>query len=200
MEVQAHSRKLLPNTLLYNLPPGPTYPASGPTQSDTVRYQAKTSSFNSLNESIVLVLSILLCSLICALVINAIVRCVLRIMSPTCYHREPPAHWAGPLKRPGPPGRTLYGPPGPVYSAGLGLAGAGSSECAICLSEFVHGEHVRVLPACNHGFHVRCIDRWLAARPTCPTCRNCLFGTCVPVAVATWRISISSRSFRIVQL
>ncbi|OAY83888.1 RING-H2 finger protein ATL73-like [Ananas comosus] len=187
MEVQAQSRKLLPNTLLYNLPPSPTYPASGPTQSDTVRYQVKTSSFNSLNESIVLVLSILLCSLICVLVISAIVRCVLRIMSPTCYHREPP----GPLGRPTKTARAarkdaLRALPALVYTAGLGLAGAGSSECAICLSEFVHGEHVRVLPACNHGFHVRCIDRWLAARPTCPTCRNCLFGTCVPVAVATW--------------
>lgn len=186
MEVQAQSRKLLFNTLLYSLPPSPSYPASGPAQSDTVRYQAKTSSSNSLNESVVLVLSILLCSFICVLVINAIVRCVLRIMSPTCDDREPP----GPLGRPTKTARAvrkdaLRALPARVYTAGLGLAGAGSSECAICLSEFVRGEHVRVLPACNHGFHVRCIDRWLAARPTCPTCRNSLFGTCVPVAVAT---------------
>ena len=34
---------------------------------------------------------------------------------------------------------------------------------------------VRALPRCNHGFHVRCIDRWLAARQTCPTCRRAPF-------------------------
>ena len=32
-----------------------------------------------------------------------------------------------------------------------------------------------MLPKCNHGFHVRCVDRWLMARSTCPTCRQLLF-------------------------
>lgn len=61
-----------------------------------------------------------------------------------------------------------------VYSAGLKLNTA-CPMCAICLSDFEAGEHVKVLPKCNHGFHVRCIDRWLLARSTCPTCRQCLF-------------------------
>jgi E3 ubiquitin-protein ligase ATL10/75/76/77/78 len=59
-----------------------------------------------------------------------------------------------------------------AYFAGLGLVGSSRSECAICLAEFARGDRVRVLPRCNHGFHARCIDRWLAARPTCPTCRQ----------------------------
>ncbi|CAN6357394.1 unnamed protein product [Urochloa humidicola] len=48
-------------------------------------------------------------------------------------------------------------------------------ECAICLGEFDDGDKVRVLPRCCHGFHVQCIDAWLAKQPSCPTCRNSLF-------------------------
>jgi predicted lipid-binding transport protein (Tim44 family) len=58
-------------------------------------------------------------------------------------------------------------------SAG-GATGAGvwaEPECAICLSELEGGERVRVLPACGHGFHGACVDGWLAARASCPTCR-----------------------------
>nr|ACG46789.1 RNA recognition motif containing protein [Zea mays] len=60
-----------------------------------------------------------------------------------------------------------------VYSAaGTKLAGA-AAECAICLAEFADGDAVRVMPACGHGFHARCIERWLAEgrRSSCPTCR-----------------------------
>ncbi|OEL25427.1 hypothetical protein BAE44_0013554 [Dichanthelium oligosanthes] len=64
-------------------------------------------------------------------------------------------------------------PPALVYSAaGTKLAGA-PAECAICLAEFVDGDAVRVMPACGHGFHARCIERWLEGgrRSSCPTCR-----------------------------
>lgn len=45
-------------------------------------------------------------------------------------------------------------------------------ECAVCLAEYEGGEEVRVLPACRHGFHRECVDRWLLTRaPTCPVCR-----------------------------
>jgi hypothetical protein len=45
-------------------------------------------------------------------------------------------------------------------------------ECAVCLAEYAGGEEVRVLPACRHGFHRECVDRWLLTRaPTCPICR-----------------------------
>ncbi|CAD6248502.1 unnamed protein product [Miscanthus lutarioriparius] len=70
-------------------------------------------------------------------------------------------------------------PPALVYSAaGTKLAGA-AAECAICLAEFADGDAVRVMPACRHGFHARCIERWLAGgrRSSCPTCR-------APAAVA----------------
>ncbi|KAF5452880.1 hypothetical protein F2P56_027836 [Juglans regia] len=45
-------------------------------------------------------------------------------------------------------------------------------ECAVCLSELVQGEKARLLPKCNHGFHVDCIDMWLQSHSTCPLCRN----------------------------
>ncbi|XP_044485269.1 RING-H2 finger protein ATL3-like [Mangifera indica] len=45
-------------------------------------------------------------------------------------------------------------------------------ECAVCLSEVVEGERARLLPKCNHGFHVECIDMWFQSHSTCPLCRN----------------------------
>lgn len=48
---------------------------------------------------------------------------------------------------------------------------AGESECVVCLCEFVHGEKLRLLPECQHGFHVGCIDAWLVTHKTCPVCR-----------------------------
>ncbi|GJS22409.1 zinc finger, RING/FYVE/PHD-type containing protein [Tanacetum coccineum] len=49
-----------------------------------------------------------------------------------------------------------------------------SSECAICLSEYVDGEEIRVLPECRHVFHVGCIDAWLSSNSSCPSCRKIL--------------------------
>nr|AOX49225.1 RING-H2 finger protein [Acacia koa] len=44
-------------------------------------------------------------------------------------------------------------------------------ECPVCLSEFEEGETGRILPKCNHSFHVDCIDMWFKTHSTCPTCR-----------------------------
>ncbi|XP_071701475.1 RING-H2 finger protein ATL77-like [Rutidosis leptorrhynchoides] len=48
------------------------------------------------------------------------------------------------------------------------------TECTICLDDFVDGQNVRVLPNCNHEFHVECIDKWFESHSSCPNCRNCL--------------------------
>ncbi|KAG5523631.1 hypothetical protein RHGRI_035431 [Rhododendron griersonianum] len=45
-------------------------------------------------------------------------------------------------------------------------------ECAVCLSEVSDGEKARLLPKCNHGFHLDCIDLWFQSHSTCPLCRN----------------------------
>ncbi|KAK0125864.1 E3 ubiquitin-protein ligase rnf13 [Cadophora gregata] len=45
------------------------------------------------------------------------------------------------------------------------------NQCAICISDFVADEEVRVLP-CNHRYHPECIDPWLLnISGTCPICR-----------------------------
>ena len=44
-------------------------------------------------------------------------------------------------------------------------------ECAVCMSQFERGDHVRMLP-CRHEFHTSCIDKWLLEQNrTCPCCR-----------------------------
>ncbi|KAL3812941.1 hypothetical protein ACJIZ3_014209 [Penstemon smallii] len=45
-------------------------------------------------------------------------------------------------------------------------------ECAVCLSEFEEKEIVRLLPKCNHSFHIQCIDMWFHSHSTCPLCRS----------------------------
>lgn len=45
-------------------------------------------------------------------------------------------------------------------------------ECAVCLSDINEGEEVRILPKCNHRFHVKCIDMWFHSHSTCPLCRS----------------------------
>uniref|UniRef100_A0A8I6YND4 RING-type domain-containing protein n=1 Tax=Hordeum vulgare subsp. vulgare TaxID=112509 RepID=A0A8I6YND4_HORVV len=46
------------------------------------------------------------------------------------------------------------------------------STCIICLSEFQAGEIARSLPACNHVFHMACIDSWFRRKSVCPICRH----------------------------
>ncbi|XP_013613711.1 PREDICTED: RING-H2 finger protein ATL78 isoform X3 [Brassica oleracea var. oleracea] len=67
------------------------------------------------------------------------------------------------------------------YAADLNIPGL-DTECVICLSEFVSEERVKLLPTCHHGFHVRCIDKWLSSHSSCPTCRHCLVETCQKIA------------------
>ncbi|XP_057474656.1 RING-H2 finger protein ATL3-like [Actinidia eriantha] len=45
-------------------------------------------------------------------------------------------------------------------------------ECAICLCDLADGEIARILPKCNHGFHVDCIAMWFQSHSTCPICRD----------------------------
>ncbi|KAJ4746611.1 RING-H2 finger protein ATL45 [Rhynchospora pubera] len=48
------------------------------------------------------------------------------------------------------------------------------TECVICLTEFEEGEEIRILPECFHKFHVGCVDKWLRAQSSCPSCRRVL--------------------------
>ncbi|EOA32520.1 hypothetical protein CARUB_v10015801mg [Capsella rubella] len=58
-----------------------------------------------------------------------------------------------------------------------------SSDCSVCLSEFQENESLRLLPKCNHAFHVPCIDTWLKSHSNCPLCRTFIAGFNVTPAV-----------------
>ncbi|KAJ7943611.1 RING-H2 finger protein [Quillaja saponaria] len=49
-------------------------------------------------------------------------------------------------------------------------------DCAICLCEFSEPDKLRLIPLCNHAFHIDCIDTWLLSNSTCPLCRGTLYG------------------------
>ncbi|XP_010931361.1 RING-H2 finger protein ATL78 isoform X1 [Elaeis guineensis] len=119
--------------------------------------------------NMVIILAALLCALICALGLNSIVRCALR-----CGRRldfETPEEAAARLAATGLKKRALRRIPVAVYGPEANIP---ATDCPICLGEFADGEKVRVLPKCHHGFHVRCIDTWLASHSSCPTCRHSL--------------------------
>ncbi|XP_024032385.1 E3 ubiquitin-protein ligase ATL6-like, partial [Morus notabilis] len=59
-----------------------------------------------------------------------------------------------------------------TYSAVKGLKiGKGALECAVCLCEFEDDETLRLIPKCDHVFHMECVDTWLESHTTCPVCR-----------------------------
>ncbi|KAK4341406.1 hypothetical protein RND71_039907 [Anisodus tanguticus] len=57
----------------------------------------------------------------------------------------------------------------------LGFAATEPLDCAICLSDFEHGDYGRKVESCNHMFHENCLDKWLMhgkGQATCPLCRG----------------------------
>ncbi|XP_014511880.2 RING-H2 finger protein ATL70-like [Vigna radiata var. radiata] len=53
-----------------------------------------------------------------------------------------------------------------------GSTSSSSSSCSICLMDYKDRDSLRVLPACGHFFHVKCVDPWLRINMTCPVCRT----------------------------
>lgn len=53
-------------------------------------------------------------------------------------------------------------------------------DCAVCLCEFSDHDKLRLLPMCNHAFHIDCIDTWLLSNSTCPLCRGTLYTSGFP--------------------
>lgn len=131
------------------------------------------------DSDMVIILAALLCVLVCALGLNSLIHyCLVLDFGRAALAVAPPAAAATAagdaatgsgtgLKK-----RELRRIPVVVYEAKPGASA--TDDCVICLGEFDDGERVRVLPVCHHGFHVQCIDMWLAAHPSCPTCRNSL--------------------------
>ncbi|KAG1327949.1 RING-H2 finger protein ATL78 [Cocos nucifera] len=175
--MDGRSRRLGIHAPVVGPPPNPAGPAASPALSKPHLAAKPGSSFTTFDANVIMVLAAFLCAMICGLAVNAIVRCFLRLTNRAWVGPEPPVTLDQPVPTRISRKEALRALPTLVYSTGLGLP-LSESDCAICLSEFSPGERVRVLPKCNHGFHVRCIDRWLASRSSCPKCRQGLFGSC----------------------
>ena len=52
------------------------------------------------------------------------------------------------------------------------LAVPSSDNCAICQDSFTAHSNRRTLRACNHAFHLNCIDTWFQQNVHCPVCRH----------------------------
>ncbi|KAL5200392.1 hypothetical protein ABZP36_021595 [Zizania latifolia] len=135
-----------------------------------------------LDYDVVVILAAMLCALVCALGLNSMLQCVVR-----CTRRAvaDPVGWVAHrranvgLKREyvvALPVATYVASPAPAAPAEQQQKqqqdAPAAAGCAICLSDFADGERIRLLPACGHRFHVMCIDRWLVAHCSCPTCRR----------------------------
>lgn len=46
-----------------------------------------------------------------------------------------------------------------------------SNACSICLSDYVEGETILMLP-CRHNYHKACITEWLLGHTQCPLCKR----------------------------
>lgn len=172
-----HSRKLLSLTPLYHSPP----------PNNITESSSKLRETNTIDANVVMVLSVLLCALICSLGLNSIIRCALRCSNLPSFDNNS----STPLANTGVKKKALKTFPTMIYTSDLKLPGL-DTECAICLSDFTVGERVRVLPMCNHGFHIRCIDKWLNSHSSCPTCRHCLVETCHKIVVGCSQAAAST--------
>ncbi|AET04679.1 putative transcription factor C2H2 family [Medicago truncatula] len=131
------------------------------------------------DSKVVMILAVILCVFICSLALNSIIRCALRFSNVAINNDSSSSNSNSSLQsvNKGIKKKALKAFPTVSYSTDLKLPSL-DAECMICLSEFTKGEKVRILPKCNHGFHVRCIDKWLKEHSSCPKCRQCLLETC----------------------
>lgn len=134
--------------------------------------------YDSLDSDAIMVFSFLICAVICSIIINYLIKCLLICISrAVAEDSSENSSVIRSTQNRGVKRKALKTFPVVRYSQDLRLPGL-DSECIICLSEFVNGDRVRLLPKCNHGFHVRCIDKWLRSNSSCPKCRHCLLETC----------------------
>ncbi|KAL0908332.1 hypothetical protein M5K25_022821 [Dendrobium thyrsiflorum] len=115
---------------------------------------------NSVGADVILIIAVIFSFIICALMFDFIVRFVVRCLYSGSRPRNPP----GPI--------NLGGTTDAIRKLPIVIHG---SECSICLNQIEPGERLRLLPNCGHCFHVQCVDRWLAVRSSCPTCRQTPF-------------------------
>ncbi|GFQ08700.1 nep1-interacting protein 1, partial [Phtheirospermum japonicum] len=70
---------------------------------------------------------------------------------------------------------TIQELPSYEFNDAEAVAPCPDTSCAICLQDLKHRESTRLLPNCQHFFHMRCIDEWLTRQGNCPICRKDVF-------------------------
>ncbi|XP_060185356.1 RING-H2 finger protein ATL78-like [Lycium barbarum] len=156
-------------------------------------------SFTTFEANVIMVLAVLVCAVICSLVLNSIIKfifsCSTIILVESSSNNNPSREK---LANKGIKKKALKTFPVIAYTTALKHSGFGT-ECVICLSEFIVGEKVKVLPKCNHGFHVQCIDKWLNSHSSCPTCKHCLIETCQKIVNGDISVTTTATSSVAVQ-
>ncbi|XP_071718254.1 RING-H2 finger protein ATL74-like [Rutidosis leptorrhynchoides] len=140
--------------------------SDNPLSEDNTNDSSESEDTN-LDADMIVLLAALLCALVAALLLNSVIHIYLRRRHEDMEADATNVQGLG-LKK-----HVLKKIPVAVFklrTSGNSLA----TECSICLGEFVDGEKVRVLPECNHEFHVKCVDKWLKDHTSCPNCRRSL--------------------------
>ncbi|KAF0933842.1 hypothetical protein E2562_019296 [Oryza meyeriana var. granulata] len=154
----------------------------GPAMARMLLEAASGSVEDSLNSDLVVILAGLLCALICVLGLGLVARCACSRRWARAAAGTASGAAAGNANK-GVKKEVLRSLPIVTYVSGNGgdkAADAEAEECAICLVEFEDGQAVRVLPQCDHRFHAACIDTWLRAHSSCPSCRRVLVAAEMP--------------------
>ncbi|KAB1200444.1 RING-H2 finger protein ATL73 [Morella rubra] len=150
-------------------------PTLSPTMSTTCHDPTQEQSFDF---NLMVIVAAMLCAFVCALGLNSMLQCVFR-----CANRSltEPVQWIATRRlNSGLKKKEMVALPTSSYS-NSGSSPSSASSCAICLVDFSEGDKIRVLPKCDHRFHVACIDKWLLSHSSCPTCRHRLKSSgCMP--------------------
>ncbi|KAK2395232.1 RING-H2 finger protein ATL74 [Trifolium repens] len=114
----------------------------------------------------------IVCALLCALGLNTMLQCVFQ-----CANRvltEPLQWFTSRRCNSGLKKKEMVALPTSIYNTHSAESTPPSldSSCAICLAEFCDGDNMKLLPKCNHRFHVVSIDMWLLSHSSCPNCRK----------------------------